>query len=351
MSQRLFDLNDALNGFQPDLNPAVSRRVQDAQTALREGRPGDALREGRAIFQDGKTQNDRHAQAIAYATIAAALAAQEHFADAVSHADDCHRLYSLIGSDFNAAAARALLATIYRLHIDALSRALVDSLQDSRDTLKDMEAKALSKGARHVEEAEAHHQRFVEQGEQMRRARWIPALSQALPLVWLPVVKSPPGEASEPGGRPVGYMEPVVFALKTASEVDREQSGQVDPAKVQDVLYTARPFPPFNIESGGDETGPLQPPRLKPDAVYVAIKVDPATAHQAGLQPDDYLLVRSLVPHEPNPMTDESGIGFTFRMNEHGQAEVVKVVLPRFVAEEGVDMLNVKVDAVLRRVS
>ncbi|HLF25668.1 MAG TPA: hypothetical protein VJG32_04980 [Anaerolineae bacterium] len=349
MSPRPLELIEVLSDFQATL-PELERLYREALDLMQAGKLWDAHNRAQAMLRDGTTRNDRQAQALACALLAGVHALHGRFSEAVDQAENCHRFFQNMGYPAQAAIGHALLAVIYQMHIEAINRELIESLHASREETQDLESKALSKGNAHLQIAEQYRQQFVEFGEVIRRARWVPAIPYTLPLVWLPVINSIPHELDTQKLEPLGYLEPVLFVLKGKREIEREESGQADPAQMADVLYTARPLPPFE----GEEPTPLRPPQLKRGAIYAAIKVDPESAHLARLQPDDYLLVRSLTPEEREQLLkqpDDSSASFIFRMNDHGQIEVVRPIPPKFVGERHIiEMLEAKVDAVLRKV-
>ena len=300
-----------------------------------------------AALRDSTLRHDRNGQAHACAHLAAVCAAQKNFSEASRQADDCHRLFKQMADQRGAAIAKLLLATIHQMHLDVIDGELIGSLQESHDRSKALLDKALSKGD--TAQARDYGEQLVEFGEQMRRTRWAQAIPYALPLVWLPVIDTIPSDPDTRGAEPVGYLEPVLFLLKSKQEAAREASSETDPGQTVDQLYTARPLPPVD----GAQPAIWRPPRLKPNARYAAIRVDPDSARLVGLQPEDYLLVRSLSSAERADLLKQAGetfTGFYFRVGSSGRVEVVNAIPPKFVGEEHVRMLVAQVDAVLRRV-
>jgi len=310
---------------------------------LRQGKQPEAARHASEALLHGTERHDRNLQTYAFAYLAMVYTRQEDWGKAAGYAEDCHRLSKQMRSQHNSAIARALLAMVYQKHLEKLGDEFVEPIREVQAEFDSLTSKALAHGQ--VAEAQKNRAYLVEFGDQARRARWIPAIPHALPLVWLPVIDRIAPNLEARSAEPIGYMEPLLFVLKNVEEAEREDSPDTDPGPIADLIYTARPLPPVH---GAEPDRPL-PPRLKPDAIYAAVKVDPDTAHVAQLEPDDYLLVRNFTPEEREKLVEQSDASFRFQMNERGLVEVVKPIPPKFVGED-VSLLEVKVDAVLRRV-
>lgn len=299
-----------------------------------------------SALRDSLTQNDRHQQAFACALLAAVYACQEKFDEAARQAEDCHRLFNQMGDQIhNAMVARVLLAVIHQKHLGKISRALIDVLQEGQAHSRALSTKALGKGA--VALAEEYEAQSDEFGDWMRQARWMQAFPHLLPLVWVPVINMP-SDVEVQGAEVEAFMEPALFVLKTKNEVEDEEKSRRTSVRIQDALYTARPLPlPDGLDSGAS------PPRLKPNAVYAAIKIDPESARLPGFEPDDYLLVRRLSSVERMELLKQANAnisGLYFEVNASGQVEFVHAIPPKFVGEEHVRMFVAQVDAILRRV-
>ena len=324
-----------------------SKTLEDVRTRsiwlLRQGKQPEAARHASEALLQGTERHDRNLQTYAFAYLAVVYTKQEDWGKAAGYAEDCHRLSKQLRSQHNTAIARALLAMIYQKHLEKLSDEFAEPIQEVRAEFGSLTSKALAHGL--VAEAQKNQAYMVEFGDQARRARWIPAVPHALPLVWLPVIDRIAPDLEERRAEPIGYMEPLLFVLKSVEEAEQEALHDIDAGPIVDQIYTARPLPPVH---GAEPDRPL-PPRLKPDAIYAAVKVDPDTAYVAHLEPDDYLLVRSFTPEEREKLAGQSNDSFRFQMNERGLVEVVKPIPPKFVGED-VTLLEVKVDAVLRRV-
>ncbi len=342
------DLSDLLSHLDTrKISPAADTLHQQLLDLMRRSRLREVEQRALAAIRSEANRNDRNLQAFASAYLAAVYADACRFQEAVSAADDALLQFRRMGDMHNAMLTRALLAAVYQKHLEALGRDLADTLPAAQVGSNDMRTKALAKNQK--AEADTYQQRFIQFGEQIRRARWIPAVPYALPLVWLPIIDRIAPSLETRVTEPVGFMEPLLFVLKTVDDVKRENQPDTDPSQVDDQLYTARPLPLLD----GTEPSRLTPPHLKPDAVYAAVKVDPGTAHLAGLEPDDYLLVRTFTSEELNAVGqqgEEEPLSYRFLMDEEGMVKVVKPGPPRFVAEDESGMLQVKVDAVLRRV-
>jgi len=343
MSPQPLDLLKVLDRFQADRSTPTYEQCLQAFRQMSQGKVLESHNRARAAVRDSLLRNDYGDRAIACATLAAVSASQGNFEEAIHQAEDCYRIYHQSQDEHNEAVALALLATIYQMHLERLSQDVTLPLIEARARSKSIEANALSKGE--VEDAAKYRRQFIEFGEHVRRARWIPAIPHALPLVWLPIVDRIAPDLETQSAEPIGYMEPLLFVLKTVDEAEREASPDTDTGSIVDLIYTARPLPPVH---GAEPDRPL-PARLKPNAIYAAVKVDPETAHVAHLEPDDYLLVRNFTPEERDKLVEQSDVSFRFQMNERGLVEVMKPIPAKFVGEEA-SMLEVKVDAVLRRV-
>jgi len=349
ISPHPLELGDVLSRFQIETNTTTHALCRQAFDLMQEGRLPEAVKYAQAALRDGTSQNDRNAQALACAYLAAVNVLQENFVEAVRQANDCHHLFNWIGSQHNTAVAKALLAVIYQMHLEALSRDLVDSLQDSWAQTKVMESKALSKGESGLELVRQYHEQSIEFGDAIRRAKWIRAIPHLLPLVWVPVISEMPSDPQTQSAEIEAYMEPALFVLRTKQEAADEEAGRINPGQINDALYTARPLPSL----GGSDPSEWRPPRLRPNARYVAIQIDPDSAHLEGFEPDDYLLVRSLNSAERAELLKQAAdnvSGLYFEVDASGKVEFVKAIPPRFVGEEHVRMLVAQVDAVLRRV-
>jgi hypothetical protein len=349
MSPQPLDLYDVLSRFNTArADSDTTSFCQQTLALMKAGKLLEAANRAQAALRDAAQWNDRILQAIASAYFAAVHALQGNFIEAVGQANDCYRLFNHMTSrTHDATVARALLACIYQRHLEVLSDELTQPLEEGQAKSDSLERRALSKSQ--IDRAMRYRQQFVEFGEQIRRARWIAAVPYALPLVWLPVISTIPPDPDTQGAEPVGYMEPVLFVLRGKQDVEREDSPDFDPGQIVDQLYTARPLPPID----GLEPAMLRPPRLHPNVRYAAIKVDPDSARLAGLEPDDYLLVRSLSSAERAELlkrADDNITGFYFRLNADGEVEVVKAIPPKFVGEEHIKMLVAQADAILRRV-
>ena len=347
MSPQPLELSDVLPRFQVETNTTAYRLGQRALLLAQDGRLPEAVKESQAALRDSLSRNDRGEQAIACAYLAAVYAQQANFVEAVRFAEDCYRLFSQAGDAHNLAVAQALLAVIYRMHLDQVSCSLIESLRQGQEQVGDLRDTSSRRGNR--QQAANYHQQFMAWGEQLRRARWIPATPHALPLIWLSVVDTIAPDPEAPDAEPVGYLEPVLFVLKSREDVGWEDSADFDQGRITDQLYSARPLPPLD----GAESDVARLPRLRPDARYVAIRVDPDSARTAGLKPDDYLLVRRLGSHEKDELAKHAGeniTGYYFKLTADGTAEVVRAIPPKFVGEEHIKMLVAQVDAILRRV-
>lgn len=327
-------------------NASTSGLVQQGLALIHNKNYIAVAQQAEVVLYESTRRHDRFSQAIAYAYLAATDAAQGNYNKAVRRAKDSQQLFQQMREQgYNSIIARSLVALVYRVHIDALSRSMVATLQEGRMQIHDLESKVLRKG--NAQLASKYHQYFVEFGDLMRRANWIPAVTQLHPLVWLAVVDHVP---SDPGLSPEieGYMEPALFVLRTKQEVQDEESGELDSGQIVDMLYTAQPLP-----RNDDQDGVLLP-RLKQGAVYTAVKVDAENAAQEDyLKPDDYLLVRQLGSHEREGLIKRAGNNFTglyFRVKSSGEVELINAIPPKFVGEESVRMFVAQVDALLRRV-
>jgi len=345
MPLRPIDLYTVLGRFdQSKLNATTKNLCQQALGQMHTDNLLGASSHAQAAFRDATSRNDQLGQAVAKAYLAAVSAVWDKFNEAQQHAEDCCRLFSRMGAQqmHNATVAQTLLAVVYRMHMDKLSRDLIQSLEGSRNDTHQLQAKALSKGQIQTKQAAEYRQFFLEYGEQIRRARWITAIPYALPLVWLPAIDLNPPNSSE------GYMEPVLFTLRTRQEAATEEAGDSDPGEIVDVLYTARPVP------GQSETSDelLRPPRLDPGAVYIAVKIDPETAREPGFQDDDYWLLRSNDPNQLIGQIEQAGgnlAGMEFKRTDDGHFQF-RFVSPKDTSGAQVPMITLTVDAILRRV-
>ncbi|HKZ83373.1 MAG TPA: hypothetical protein VJ793_06920 [Anaerolineae bacterium] len=313
---------------------------------LRRGKLSEAADHARDALRDGNETHDRHMQVYACAYLAVVHARQEDFEAAAASADDCYRLSKQMRSQHNTAIARALLATVHQQHLEMLGVEFVKPIREVQDEFDSLATKALAQGQ--VAEADKNRAYLVEFGEQGRRARWIPALPYTLPLIWLPALdpnpKFPPAQSSSFQG----YMEPVLFVLRSKQQAADDQSGKSDPGTIDDELYTARPLPDLN----NPDATPLHPPRLDPSARYWAIKIDPESARLPGFDADDYLLVRVDDPTQFDQQIAAAGGDFTgwkFERTADGGFRFTAIP-PKFVGAHQAAMLVLKVDAILRRV-
>ena len=345
MSPQPLELNDVLSRFQIATNTTAYALCQQALTFMKDGKLLEAANHVQAGLRDSVVRNDRNEQAISCAYVAAVYVLQGNFVEAARLAEDCFRLFHQMGNQHNATVAQVLLAAVYRMHLEKLSRELTHPLYEAQAKSKDMESDALGRGQ--VDEAKKYRQQFVEFGGQIRRAKWIPAIPHLLPLIWMPVVDRIPTDLRlEPEIK--GYMEPALFILRTTPEVTSEESGALDSGQVVDILYTARPLP----SPDDPHAVSAVPPRLKLGATYVAVKIDPDDA-RSGFESDDYLLVRRLDSVEIASLIEQAGDNFSgvyFEFGSGGTIELVNAIPPRFVGEDHVRMFVAKVDAVLRRV-
>jgi len=340
------DLIDVTSRFQAPTNAAFNLR-QSVLTCLENRNLTEASSRAEVALRDGVVQNDRPLQAFACALLATVYAIQNKFDKAVHWAEDSYRLFHRMGDQIhNAMVAKMLLAAIYRIHLDAISRALVHTLEEGRRHSSALSSKALSKGE--ITLAEEYESRSAEFGDWIRRARWIEAFPHLLPLVWVPVVDSILADPETYGTEIKSYMEPVLFILKTKKEAEAEEKGDLPLAHARDVLYTARSLP-----LSGDSDSISAPPRLRPNGVYAAVKIDPESARLPGFEPDDYLLVRTISSAERAELigqADSNISGLYFEVSANGKVTFVNAIPPKFVGEDHVKMFVAQVDAILRRV-
>lgn len=340
------DLIDVTSRFQAPTNAAFNLR-QLVLDCLQDRNLTEASSRAETAFRDSVIQNDRPLQAFACALLATVHATQNIFDNAVHWAEDCYQLFHRMGDQIhNAMVAKMLLAVIYRMHLDAISRALVHTLEEGQKHSRTLGDKALGKGE--IALAEEYESRSTEFGDWIRRARWIEAFPHLLPLVWVPVVDNILADPQTYGAEIESYMEPVLFILKTKKEAEAEEKGDLPPGHAQDILYTARSLP-----LSGDPEPISSPPRLKPNVVYAAVKIDPESARLPGFEPDDYLLVRTISSAERAELiglADPNVSGLYFEVGASGKVTFVNAIPPKFVGEEHIKMFVAKVDAVLRRV-
>lgn len=347
MSPRPLELGNVLSRFHVETNTTTYHRCQRAYLLMQDGNLLEAVNHAQAGLRDSLSRHERGEQAISCAYLAAVYTLQGNFVDAVRLTEDCFRLFHQMGDQHNGMVAQALLATVYQMHLEMLSRELIHPLREAHAESTDMESKALARGQ--IDEARMYRQQFIEFGEQVRRARWIPAIPYALPLVWLPVVDRIPSDPIAQGAEIEGYMEPVLFVLRTKLEAANEESGKAKPSQIADVLYTAHSVPMPDSPA----TSSLRPPRLDPNATYVAIKVDPESARMAGFEPEDYLLVRSDNPAEIAEQIAQAGgdfTGWSFKVEPGGKVQFIGPKPPQFVGEPRVKTFSAQIDAILRRV-
>ena len=361
MSSQAYKLSDLLSRFRVKISVTAEDLCRQALSALQQGRLPEAIGHARAALRDGLRRNERSAQAMACAYLAVAYARQQNFDEAAQQAKDCERLFKQSGSLWNRASARALLATIYQLQLEWISTELVGTLEQGQFDSRDLRNKALNKGD--TGWAALYYNQFVEFGNRLRRARWIPAISHALPLRWVPVIDDMPPDPRLRSPEIAGYMEPVIIVTHS---LDREgypipnlfvlsrkgtgsEIGPIDPSQVTGALYAVYCVP----KTGSLDTDPPLPASLEADVVYVAIKIDPESAQLAGYRDGDYLLVRSVSSATVDPQLqrgDSDLAGWSFEFGEDGKARFFTAVSPKFVGEPRIKMFDVQIDAILRRV-
>ncbi|HET7091056.1 MAG TPA: hypothetical protein VFL17_20680 [Anaerolineae bacterium] len=308
---------------------------------LKQGKLLEAADHAREALRDGTERHDRNMQVYAFAYLAAVYTIRKDFREATAHADDCYGLSKQMRNQHNTAIAKALLAMVYQKHLEELSGEFIEPIREVQAEFDSLTSQALAHGQ--VAEAQKNQASLIEFGEQARRVRWIPALPYTLPLVWLraldPIKTDPPHQ---------GYLEPVMFVLRMQQEVEREESGNVEPGEIVDALYTARPVPNPN----SPDAHPLRPPRLDPHTVYIAVKVDPDMAREPGYQVDDYLLLRGDDPNQLIRQVEEAKgdlTGMEFRRTDDGRFQF-RFAPPKDTGGREVSMLMLTVDAILRRI-
>lgn len=354
-------LSDLLLRFRVKISETADDLCRQALEAMQQGRLPEAIRHARAALGDGVSRNERSTQAIACAYLAAAYARQHNFGEAVQQAEDCQRLFKQSGGLRNRAFARALLATIYHLQLDWISTKLVSILEEGQFDLKDLKNKALRKGD--TRQAVVYYHQFVEFDNNLRRARWLSAISRALPLQWIPVIDEMQPDPRLRSPQIAGYMEPVLiitnsldkegYPLPNLFALKKKGAGApispIDPTRITGALYAAYRVPKI----GSPDTDPPVPTSLDADVVYVAIKIDPESARLAGYKEGDYLLVRSVRPADIDCQLqrgDSDLTGWSFEFGEDGKTKFFTGVPPKYVGETRVRMFDVQIDAILRRV-
>lgn len=345
MRSHLRELTNILAQFKVDASTPTADVVQRGLALIQVRDYVKAVEYSQGAVQTGTQAHDRVAQAIASAYLAAALTLQGHFDKALPCARDAQLLLQQIPEQaYNAINTRALIAFIYQAQIDALSERLTNFLHEGQAQSKELQSKMLAQGDTAL--ADQLHARFIEFGEMKRRTRWIPAVPQLMPLVWLSITDHIPSDTSV-SPETIGYMEPALFVLRTRDEMHAEDSGSLSAGDVVDKVYSARPLP------GSDTSAMGKPPRLKSGSVYVAVKVDEQQAKLDHFEPNDYLMVRLLNPREITNLVKRAGENFTgvyFKVNDKREVDLLNAIPPRFVGEESVRMFVAQVDAILRRV-
>ncbi len=361
MSSQTDKLSELLLRFQVKVNAATDDLCRQAFYAMQQDKLVEAISYAQAALRDGTSRNDRSTQAIACAYLAAAHARRQNFVEAVRQAEDCQRLFKQSGSLRNRTFAKALLAAIYRLHLETISAKLIGILEEGQFDSRDLKDKSLSRGD--AKQAAIYYNQFVEFDNSLRRARWIPAISHVLPLRWVPVIDDMPPDPRLHSPEIAGYLEPVLIVTHTLDKegypmpnlfvLDRKgangEIGLTDPSQITGALYAAYCVPKI----GSLDTDRPVPASLDADVVYVAIKIDPESAQLAGYRDGDYLLVRSassVAVDRQLQRGDSDLVGWSFEFGEDGKTKFFTAVPPKFVGEPRIKMFDVQIDAILRRV-
>lgn len=360
MSQQVERLDKLLLRFKVKIGETTASLCRQAFEAMQLGKLSEAISLAQAALRDGTTRNDRRTQAVACAYLAAAYAHQQNFVEATRQAEDCHRLFKQTGSLRNRTLAKALLASIIHMQIETLSNLLLDTLEMGQRDANELKAKALRKGD--VIQATLFHNQLTEFTNSLRRTRWIPAISHALPLIWIPVIDELSADPRVGSPQVSGHMEPVVtvthelestgypaLSLFMFNRGSNDQDlNELVPGRITRQLFAAYMLP----RVGGLDSAPLMPASLNPDAVYVAVKIDAESAKLGGYRDGDYLLIRNLSSAELEKAIEKGDdvTGWIFEFGEDGKIRFFTAVPPKFVGEPHVKMFDVQIDAILRRI-
>jgi hypothetical protein len=328
---------------------------------MRQGRLSNAISFAQAAVRDGINRNEPNSQIIACAYLAAAYAQQQQFTEAIRQAKDCRQMLTQIGNIENRSYAQALLAFIYQMQIDALSGELVSFLVEGKFDATRLREKALKR--RDYVRAMDYYTQITEFDNGMRRARWIPAISHAVPLIWIPVIDDLPLDPRLQRPKIIGYMEPVLFVRHDPVRegyarptlflfCDRKSSHDIEqcgPREIAEMLYAMQRIP----GQSDPDSSTIHTIDLNPDIFYVAVKIDPLGANEPGFEPDDYLLIRSVKSSEqitklPQPPRDEPGWSFEFREDD---TILFTELQPKVIGKSRHEMFDARqIEAILRRI-